>query len=147
MEFTLTPITLVAKDNSVTGHRELYLILLLIHCFCWATCRIILVNQRLKHHNFFRIDVSFHVFISCSFVFSFLSLSYMLQLQIYCGESKVLIKMAFFIFCLLWWNAHLLFLLCVSFWVFFFILYSCCNYLPPCNIEGIWFKLKKNNRK
>lgn len=97
MGFTLSQITTMAKHNFVTWLRELSS----IHFLHWFTCRSTYLNQRLKHHNYFRINVSFLV-LTCSFIFSVLSFSYMLQLQTYCGESKVLMEITLVhIFCIM----------------------------------------------
>lgn len=113
MEFTLSRIAALAKHNFVMWRRELSL----VHCFLWFTCRSILVHQRLKQHNYFRINVSFLV-LSCSFVFSVLSFSYMLQLQTYCGESKVLMAITFVhIFCIMMKCSSVVSFVCVSMFV------------------------------
>lgn len=106
-------IAALAKHNFVTWRRELCL----VHCFLWFTCRSILVHQGLKQHNYFRINVSFLV-LSCSFVFSVLSFSYMLQLQTYCGESKVLMAITFVhIFCIMMKCSSVVSFVCVSMFV------------------------------
>lgn len=69
-------------------------------------------------------------------------LSYMLQLQTYCGESKVLIQMAFFIFSALY-EMLIYCSFCVFGWVFFFCSYSTVTVIafPLATFEG--FDLKK----
>lgn len=135
MGFTQCPVTTMANHNFVTWHREL----LLIYCFHWFTCRCILVNQRLKHHIYFGIDVSLLVF-PCSFVFSVLSFPYMLQLQTYCGESKVVMEITFVhIFCSVMKCSSVFSFECL--WVSMFVHTLQLQELPtPLQHWGIWLK-------
>lgn len=137
-----TPTIMMANHNTVTWHRELYLFLLLIHCLHWFTCRSILMNQRLKHHNYFRTDISFLFFFLFICVFCSFSLLHAAVANILWREQGTNTDGFFHILYITMKCSSIVPSVWCLFFFLWFILYSYSNYLPPCNIWGIWFKEK-----